>query len=224
MIIVTSLSPFHSNSENQIHAIESWKGHGELFSLNINTEIEQMRLVYENHIHFIKTDKTIKHIVNKNLVTINAIFDFAIKCDRDLFLINSDIIIGDLPELKEDGITIISRFDYKDHFGEAKRFEAGFDGFYIPKKFLNIFPQSIFALGMAFHDYYTPYTALLNGVPVYWPQGQHLFHKLHETQYSIEEWLHIGEHFRWFFKLNKHINIGQMATETLNRIKSKSIK
>lgn len=224
MIIVSSLSPNHLNSEQQIHAIESWKPYGELFSLNIPSEIEQMKLVYQDHIHFIKTEKTIKHLVGKNLVSINAMLDFGVKCDRDILLINSDILIDKLPELKQDGITIISRYDYTDHYGDAKMFTFGFDAFFIPKKFLNIFPTSIYAMGCAFWDYALPLRFLLNNTPVYWPQGRFIFHKIHPTQYDYDQWIYISDYFRWEFKAEKGLNAGQIATKFVNEIKIKSIK
>lgn len=224
MIIVSSISPLHSNNSNQIEAVKSWHPYGECFSLNIPLEIEQIKLVYQDHVKFIKTEKTIKHLVGKHMVSINAIIDFAIKCDRDLAIINSDILIDHLPELRQDGITILSRYNYTDHYGDSKIFDAGFDFMYIPKQFLNVFPISIYALGCSFWDYALPMRFIINKIPVYWPQGKFIYHKLHPTQYSYEEWIFIGQHFQWEFKLNKQMNIGQVATETLYKIKKIAIK
>lgn len=224
MVFITSLSPGHSNSDNQVHSLESWKPYGKIYSLNTPIEIEQIRLIYQNSVTFIPTEKTIKHIVKKDLVTINALIDFGITIGEDVVLINSDILIDKLPEFKQDGMTILSRYDYTDHFGDAKIFNSGFDLFHIPKKFLNVFPHSIYALGLSWWDYSIVLRFFERNIPVYWPQEKYIYHKLHPTQYSIEEWLYVGDIFRIEFKVEKHYNTGQVATKYLNEIKTKAIK
>ena len=53
------------------------------------------------------------------------------------------------------------------HFlaGMGKRYDLGFDGFFINKKWLHIFPQSILCLGQCFWDFWVPYQSILAGVP-----------------------------------------------------------
>jgi hypothetical protein len=119
---------------------------------------------------------------------------------------------------------MLSRYDYTNSFDDGKIFNNGFDVFFIPKQLLHIFPPSIYAMGAAWWDYWIPYRAMLAGIPVYWPQGKYAFHKLHPTQYSQDEWNYLGEYFRWEFKLNKKLMIGQIATATLLHIQTKAIK
>jgi hypothetical protein len=222
MIIVTSLSPNHSNKENQINAIESWKQYGPCYSMNNGKEREQLESLY-NGINFIKTERTLQQLIGKPLVNINAMIDYAKDSHNDLLLINSDIILSSLPDLKEDGITIFSRYDYSESFEDAKMFVFGFDVFYIPYKFLNLFPPSIYSLGAAWHDLSTPYRAMLNSIPVYYPEQKYAYHKLHPTQYNLEEWNYIAEYFKWEFKLDKKLTGGQVATLIMDKIKSKLI-
>lgn len=224
MIIVSSISPNHKNSDNQLIAIDSWQKFGKCYSLNTPNEIDQLISFdkYSN-IEFIETNKTVLGLVGKNLININAIFDFAFKEGEDLLLINSDIILSDLPELKKDGITIFSRYDYKDSISNSELFIHGFDVFYIPHKFLNIFPPTVYALGMAFFDYSIPMRAFLSNIPVYYPKDKFAFHKLHETQYDDNEWQYIGEFFKWEFKFNKNLSIPEITTQSLQTIKSKLI-
>lgn len=220
MIIVTSLSPKPEHAEKQQAAVKSWQNFGAGYSLNTREEVCNMGI----DIPYIETDKTINGIVGKRLININAMLDFAVSEGDDLLLINSDIQLDSLPLFNNDGITILSRWDYTDSFEDARIFNNGFDVFFIPKQFLTLFPPSIYAMGAAWWDYWIPYRAMLAGVKVYWPQGKHAFHKIHPTQYSQDEWNYIGEYFRWEFNINKKLMIGQIATNILQHIQLNSIR
>lgn len=213
MEIVTSLSPTHSCKDNQINAIESWKQYGKCYSLNHAREITLL----DYDIEIIETNRTIEPIFGKPLININSILDFA---KEDLLYVNSDIILKNLPQFKQDGITILSRYDYHEDISKAALFVAGYDAFYIPKQFLHVFPPSIYALGAAWHDYWIPKWCILKGIPLYYPAGKFAFHKVHPVQYSMTEWNRIGEYFRWEFQLDKGLTIPQIATQTIQQIRS----
>lgn len=218
MIIVTSLSPKHSNSVNQHAAIASWKQFGECFSLNHVSEIDSLQ--GEGYdIEIIETDQTIQHIFGKPLVTVSALIEFAKKREEDLFVINSDIFVKSLPELKDDGLTIFSRFDYKEDMEQNSIFPHGFDGFYIPFKFLFIFPPTLFALGSCFHDYWWPFVFMYQKLPVYYPEGKYLFHKLHDAP-NVTLWEKMGQLFAWEFGYDRSLTISQVNTHSLGKIRS----
>jgi hypothetical protein len=219
MIIMTSLSPGHSNKDNQHNAVKSWQEYGECVSMNSTEEILLLQPVF-NNIDFVKTDRTVKQLIGKPLVSINAMLDYANEYREDLLIINSDIVLTGLPELKNDGVTILSRYDYTDSFEDAKMFIYGFDVFYIPNHLLNIFPPSVYSLGCAWFDLSIPYRCILNNIPVYYPKERYAYHKLHPTQYNMDEWNYIAEYFKWEFKLDKRLNGGQVATMIMNKIKS----
>lgn len=223
MIIVTSLSSKHANVENQHQAVNSWQKFGNCYTLNSPEESKQIYGVY-NGITYLETDRTMQHLVNKPLVSINALIDLGFIYDDDVLLVNSDIVLKDLPDFKMDGITIISRYDYRHSFDDGEIFNAGFDVFFLPKKFLHIFPPTLYGMGFSHWDYSLPYRFMIKELPVYWPQERYAFHKWHETQYSVEQWLFIAEFFRWEFKLPKHMNAGQIATDILLEIKQNAIK
>ncbi len=113
----------------------------------------------------------------------------------------------------------MSRYDYDTDINQTTMFPHGYDAFYIPAKFLHIFPPSIYALGAAWHDYWIPKWCILKNIPIYYPVGKFAFHKIHPVQYSHEEWLRIGEYFRWEFRLDKNLSIPQVATQTINQIR-----
>jgi len=224
MIICTSISPNHKNYDSQAAALASWQKYGECFSLNNEWELPETVMEQYQGITFIPTRKTIQHLVGKSLVTINAFYDFAIERKRDLFLINSDIIVKDLPKLKQDGITIFSRYDFTDSIGETKMFIHGYDAFYIPYQFLKMFPPSIFALGACWHDLWTPYCCIKNQIPVYYPNGEFTFHKLHEVQYPVRDWELLGRFFQLEFGFDYNISVGQVNTQAMATISNHLLK
>lgn len=216
MIIATSLSPNHPCDINQLRALQSWQDYGDIYSLNHPDEIDV--LDYDN-VLFISIDRTVKLLFKKPLININSFFDFALTQGEDLLIINSDIILDHLPEFRKDGITVLSRYDYTDSFEDAILFESGFDAFFIPKQFLNWFPPSIYAMGAAWWDYWIPKWAIIQNIPLYYPQGRFAYHKIHPTQYDIAEWLRMGEYFKLEFIVYTSLTIPQIASQTLSKIK-----
>lgn len=222
MIIITSLSPGHSNRDNQNAAVKSWLKYGKCYSMNNSNEVTQLEPLFPD-VQFIKTERTVQQLIGKPLVSINAMIDYANENGEDLLIINSDIILTGFPELNQDGITIFSRYDYTNIFEDAKMFIYGFDIFHIPYHFMNLFPPSVYALGAAWWDLSLPYRCILNNIPVYYPTSKYAYHKLHPTQYNMQEWNYIAEYFKWEFKLDKKMIGGQVATTIMNKIKENLI-
>lgn len=222
MIIVSSISPNHINSDNQLEAVKSWVNYATCYSLNTLSEIEKIKSNYPD-INFIETHKTVKELCGKNLVSLNAFFDFAIDMNEDLFIINSDIIIDSLPTLAQDGITVFSRYDYTKTFEDAVMFIYGFDAFYIPKQYLKRFPPFVYGLGNSWHDLSTPYRAIKNNIPLYIPQGKYIFHKVHEIQYNYTEWMKLADYFKLEYDFDKNIAAPHLATRIMQIIKAKAI-
>lgn len=230
MLIITSLSPNHKNKDLQIDCVKSWVPYGKIFSLNTQEEINIIGKNNYPDVKFLVTDKTMEHLFKKTLVNISAFFDIAKAHSQDLFIINSDIFIKSLPQLPPDGVTVFSRYDYRETMEESLLFKNGFDAFFIPQTFLHLYPPSLYAMGSCWWDFAVPYRFLINNVKLYYPASKrHLFHKWHENQYSYSEWLYVGEIFAWELKLGKEKRFGkeqivqQVCTEALAFIKSKFI-
>lgn len=200
MIAITSLSPSHKNFENQRIAVSSWIDHGfKVISLNSEAEIEALKEFSD--VDFVRTTRTNEVLFNRPYVTISAIIDHLKTIhDEDHFLIlNSDLIIKDsgktteyLKEISENCVTVIHRCDFNDKLHEHKVYELGFDGFFIHKKWLNIFPQSVLCLGQCFWDFWLPYQCVLANVPVYKLKEPYIYHKRHAIQYTTQEWMSTG--------------------------------
>lgn len=220
MIVITSLSPGHRNASQQHLAIESWKQFNcPIYSMNNAAEVQKLKDLYKG-IEFIETYKTIYDIVRKPMVSINTMIDAAISKDEDLMLINSDIILRDVPKFKKDGITLFVRHDYDGEFENPRIFPHGYDVFFIPKQFLKIFPPSIYAMGVSHWDHWLPLRAIQNNIPLYCPAGIYAFHKWHETQYHFTEWDKIGKYFQLDFSWDEKMTRGQIATATMAKIKA----
>ena len=218
-MIITSLSPSHKNKTQQIEAVNSWQKYGECYSVNSEEEIAELRENYPG-ISFLKTIRTVEALYGSApRVNINALIDTAKDFDEDLILINSDIIIEELPKFRTGGLTIFSRYDYSVDKDKSEMFTYGFDMFYIPKALLHVFPPSIYALGACFFDLSLPYRFILNKIPVFYPPGKFIFHKNHPQQYSQDEWYFLGKYFRWEFRLDETTPIERMTQITMDLIK-----
>lgn len=232
MVAITSISPGHKNFDSQLNAVKSWVKAGyKVVSLNSKEEIATLKQFKD--VEFVETNRTNQRLFKKPYVVISAIIDYLKSRSEDHFLIiNSDIIINDvmqfttnLKDISETGIIIMNRHDFNDHMEDGIRYDRGFDGFFINKKWLEIFPQSVLCLGQCFWDFWVPYQAVLAGVPIYRLNELYLFHKRHTIQYSNENWLATGEIFRGELapidkQITKFKDVPRMSAHVYNTIKA----
>lgn len=225
MIAITSISPNHKNFERQKVAVESWIDAGyKVVSLNCNEEIKQLKGFIG--VKFIPTFRHTKSIFKRPHITASALIDYLREQNEEFNLIlNSDIIInGDTEKLKtlsNDGVIIMNRLDFNNSIDEVniKYFEGGFDGFFINKKFLHIFPQTILSMGQCFWDYWIPYNVIEAGERLYKFNEPYLYHQKHNTQYSSEDWKKTGEIFRSEVGLMAFNRVEQLSDYTFKKIK-----
>ncbi len=232
MIALTSISPAHNNYESQLTAIKSWRKHGyKVVSLNSKSEIDQLKGFKD--VEFIETQRTNEVLFKKPYTHISAIIDHAKTTNHDYFLIlNSDVIINDkrnitesITQRSESGVVIFNRYDFDDDMEVCKRYDLGFDGFFINKKWLDIFPQSVLCLGQCFWDYWLPYQAVLKKVPIFLLKEPYFYHKKHHLQYSSDDYLATGRIFEGEVsvldpKITTHKNISAMSQYVYERIKN----
>lgn len=223
MIIISSIYNNHVNQEWQLQAVKSWHKFGKVISINPRSEIVGLKKIYEE-VTFIDTEKTMEGLLGKRLVNINSLIDFAVNRNTDLLIVNSDIYIDALPEFKQDGITILSRWDYTNTFEDATMFEYGFDAFHIPKAYMKMYPPSMYGLGSCWVDYSLAYRYMVNGVSVYWPQGRYILHKAHPQHWNFDDWNYTGKYFKWEFKIDEHLRMEEVNIRFLAEIQQKAIK
>lgn len=217
MLILSSLSTKHPNNSIQKECVQSWLKYGMVQCIQTEAEAAVLKKEYPA-IKFIVTDRTTEGLINKKLISINAFLDVAKHKKEDLLIINSDIMLIDMPVLQQDGITLFQRMDYDTNIGEGSGFQNGWDAFYIPNKFLSIYPMSIYAMGACWWDYWIPYRAIRSEVPIHQISGV-AYHKKHNFQWIQEEWNFFAKYFQNENGLPFGSNIGQMGTFVLQTIK-----
>lgn len=226
MIALTSISPKHLNQGIQKVAVKSWIDLGmKVVSMNNPSEIELLKEEYKE-VKFVSSYRTMEILFQRPLISVNALLDYAKEQKEDHFMIiNSDIIIKDvynmLPGIKERmdaAVTMVKRRDFDTDINQHKVFESGIDIFFIHKKFLNIFPQSIYCIGECWWDYWIPYTLIKNGITLHKLNEPFAFHKTHNIQYDMFKWGWIAEYFKWENNLRGKGNASQLNTFVYNFI------
>jgi hypothetical protein len=228
MIACTSISPKHANNDIQLKAVDSWHNLGlKVYSFNCKAECDLLAPLYPN-VTFIETSRTMEHHFSKPYVQINAIFDWCKEQeDNKLCLINSDIelvtdkeTIGRIDSAMDEKMLMCNRVNYDTEY-KGSQYLQGIDVFFIHKKYLHLYPQTIFCLGQCHFDYWIPFTASKNGVEVQFIRQDIAFHKNHNVQYSEDNWNKTGRYFMWnndLYQFHPTQGIGKMSTFVFNYI------
>ena len=192
MILLTTFSP--TNIENQQRALKSWQKLGyEIKSINSKNDIEKIKKFFD--VEFIETD-LIGYEFGKDYVKLNAFTDW-INDNEPALIINSDIEILEKLEFTEKWceIEVLTRNDYKSKHKEFKRFESGYDAFFISRQFCSEFPKSDLVIGQCHWDYLIPIVAINNYYTIRSPKISHLYHKEHDLQYDVNKWKNTAKIF-----------------------------
>jgi hypothetical protein len=221
MICITSISPTHINKDIQSKAVKSWIDLGmKVCSLNSVEETKELQIIYPE-VQFYSTERTLQATYGKPYVQISAILDLAKSLDSDEFcIINSDIELKSDKEtiertrsLMANNLVMANRINHNGDYKGAKYLQ-GIDVFFIHKRFLKYFPQSMHALGMTFVDYFLPYNATQNGIQTVFIEQEFAFHLNHKAQYSEDNWKKSGRYFLWeagLYQFSDTNGIGKMS-------------
>ena len=203
-VVMTSISPKHTNGDVQKHAIESWKELGfRVLSFNAPSEIEVLKAYYD--VEFVPCFRTMEGLFNVPYVPISAFIDYAKEHGLEqVMLINSDIVIKDETSRLNDylghahhGLIFSNRHDHNGDFQNPTVYSFGFDVFVIHKNFYYLIPQSMFCMGQTWWDYWIPYRFITNKIPAYLVKETMFYHMRHNVQYSTEQWNYMTRHFQW---------------------------
>lgn len=221
MIFITSISPVHINKDIQSKCIDSWiELGGTVISINSKKECTELKEKYPQ-VQFYSTTRTLEKTYGKPLVQLSAIIDICKELEYDNYcIINSDI------ELKSDKQTI-ERIEVEmlnnivlsnriNHNGDyiGPKYLAGIDVFFIHRRFLDSFPQTMNAIGMTFVDYFIPYAAAMNNIQTMFIKQNFAYHLNHNAQYSMDNWKKSGRYFMWEFNLaqfHPYKDVGKMS-------------
>ena len=178
--------------------MNSWISKYQVYSVNTTDEIEKLSQIYPD-INFIETDIVYEYN-DKKLIKLNSILS-AIEstCNNcDVAIINSDIILNSkfkksiFDKKYKDGLTIVTRYEIDNE--EVYPFTAGYDLFIFNTKFLPIFKNDNYVIGMPWWDFWIPLIAIKSGIKVYHIKNQLIFHRTHQTNYDSDIWTKFGEY------------------------------
>jgi len=192
--IATTLAP--RNLDNQRAALESWKQLGfHVVSINSAGEIAQLRPHFPD-IEFITAPRDAAGRCGKPYVYFDDFLSyFRQHDDRICGIINSDIhLTGQalrpfLAREASDSFLFGCRLDVEAlGVTRGRVFRDGFDYFFFDRKYLDIYPEDDFCLGLPWWDYWAVLVPLLNDVPVkklISPVAQHIVHPIN---WDEENW------------------------------------
>jgi hypothetical protein len=183
--LLTSIGPGENRQVEK--CISSWIGKHEVYSIQKKEEIHNLKFSYP--VEFIPSPRTGENLFNKTIISIGTMIDFGKYLDKDICIINSDILLSESIKFnKQDGIGIGSRYDYVNSLQRAKMIDFGFDYIYIPKKFFNFFwGMEYYYMGEPWWDYILPWRCIKAKIPVYKLTNKIAFHKKHPINYSTME-------------------------------------
>ena len=203
MKALTSISPKHINYPLQKIAVDSWKKLGfDVYSFNNRFEIEILKKDFD--VNFIEVE-TEESIYGKPLVKVDKLLNFT---EGSFCIINSDIILYDMygvmkkiNERIEHSASIVKRRDFVNNINDNQVFQMGIDVFFLHSNYANKIPASDFVLGECWHDYSYPYALIKSGIDVHLVREPFAFHRMHNTQYSIQKWRDLAQHFMNVYKV-----------------------
>ena len=120
----------------------------------------------------------------------------------------------------EKGLVFSNRYDHNGDNMNPTRYDFGFDAFIIHRKFFDVLPQSMFAMGQTWWDYWIPYRFIKAGIPIELIKEPIFLHHRHQNQYDQKEWERMTEHFVWIERYGQqpYVSNGRNAQRVTNEV------
>lgn len=225
---MTSISPSHANENAQAIAVASWIEHGYIpVSFNSPDEVIRLSPLYP-FVKFVECHRTGQGLYKAPYALVNAFIDYARETRQDnAFIVNSDIAISDpegllstYMERAETRLVFANRYDHNGDNQNPTIYEHGFDAFLIHRNYFDVLPQSVFAMGQTWWDYWIPYRFIQEKVPIELVKEPIFLHHRHAIQYHQKEWERMTEHFVWMEKYSKqpYVSNGRNAQRVTNEV------
>lgn len=194
-------------------------------SFNMPNEIEELRHLYEG-VEFVSTGRSGAGIHKAPYALISSMIDYAAQCGHDhAFIVNSDISISDpdnrlkgYVEASESGLVFANRYDHNGDLQNPTRYDYGFDAFVVNRKHFDILPQTLFAMGQTWWDYWLPYRFIKSELPIQLVKEPIFLHHRHKVQYDQKEWERMTEHFIWVERYQSARRGPQQTTNEVYRL------
>ena len=214
MIFYTSFSPSEESKRRQLKALRSWKLlKVPIVSLNSKEEIEILKRIYTG-VDFVSTTRTSEYLFGKPQVKINALIDYATSrnVSKDICLINSDIEVKELPEVK-GGLTIVSRYNYIKEHNDAELEPWGIDMFIFNSYYSYVVPQRVYTMGQPCWDYWLPLCFMKAKLPIYQIVTPISFHQKHKGNWNDDTW-----NLTWKLLCDEKMVKGKTSIDVCNKI------
>jgi hypothetical protein len=195
--LYTSISPTHVLGDIQQQCARSWMDAGIDYT-TVNAYGEA--ITTPDGARAIVTNADGRHLYGKPYIFIDDLLDLARRDEVDVAIItNSDIeLIGDItPYLTGDAVYIGNRLDHDGDTTTGSTYPHGFDLFIIPRKYIDLIPQTLFVLGQTWWDYYLPWVLMQAKAPMRRVADGTIAHRRHAMQYNTASWERMTEHFKF---------------------------
>jgi hypothetical protein len=195
--LYTSISPTHVLGDIQQQCARSWMDAGIDYT-TVNACGEDITV--PDGARAIDTTANARHLYGKPYIFIDDLLDIARADDVGIAIItNSDIeLIGDItPYLSGDAVYIGNRLDHDGDTAKGSTYPHGFDLFIIPRKYIDLIPQTLFVLGQTWWDYYVPWVLMQANAPLRRVPDGTIAHRRHAMQYNTASWERMTEHFKY---------------------------
>lgn len=198
MVLFTSLSPRHHNKDRQQNCLDSWNKVGvECFSVNAKKEIPEVNYkgvtVLENNDFYFRNNRCYTKLNSIFKDALDRVSDYLILTNSDIECVYSKDELTSLCEKTKDGVLCLNRWEFTDDKSDCIIDRKGFDTFIIPKSIIQLYVESPFVLGLTHFDFWIPYRAQKNNIPIYRTNEKVILHKRHKLHYDSKEWQITGK-------------------------------
>ena len=194
--VYTSIAPSHALGDMQQACAKSWIAAGLVhFNLSPDETATPGRIVRVNPSKgyrrpFVYIDDFIATAIDHGQ-------EVAILVNSDIELRDPDGVLSTYIDKAAAGALVIANREDHNGDGIGTRYEYGFDVFIAPVAFLASLPRSLFVMGQTWWDYWLPWRAIKQGVPLALVKEPIFWHHRHPQQHDTKEWERMTEHFTW---------------------------
>ncbi len=198
----TSIAP--KDVAKQQAAVASWRALGfEVLSLNIPEEIASLRPQFPD-VTFVPATRTAQERAGRPLVYFDDLLAALADTGRPIVgIVNSDILLRGTPGLSQriaqesaGGFLCGHRVDIDaPDSTTGSLYQDGFDYFFFDRSVIALYPETDYAIGLPWWDYWAPAVPALNGVTLKRLVTPIAFHVRHNLNWDTGNWLYYAAIF-----------------------------
>ncbi|MBU3603374.1 hypothetical protein [Polynucleobacter sp. AP-Kaivos-20-H2] len=198
--------------------LQSWINSGhDVFSINSTDEIVLLKEIFPN-VNFIPAFRSTHDVNSRHLIYISdALNSIKLLPAKRIAICNADVLISESINgailINDPDFCYSNRIDIESTESRAGDIFYGIDYFNMSEKFVNSLPETLFAFGLPWWDYWLPVHALSTGLTIHKLLNEQLspilLHKKHNNAWNPSELSILGQYF---------FSLAWNTTETQNNI------